>query len=216
MLTTSLSHPSTPPPPDVYSEVSAEDYLHDLTDEEVEEDHTDPSQKNPRQEGPQRDPLPERRADLDPSQNLEGPQFADETEQPKSETNDLLLDRLSKIADTVNPVIDEDYWKKRRESNILLRLNMAAQKLKEWQKAEDKEVLPEESQEDPKAKDSGHTHKEDLICLDQAAQVPDGSKDSSPQKYLEERPLDFPVEPMTCPPPQHSASNSFILPSNAT
>ena len=37
----------------------------------------------------------------------------------------------------------------RRESNILLRLNMAPQKLKEWQKAEDKEVLPEESQADP-------------------------------------------------------------------
>ena len=87
---------------------------------------------------------------------------------------------MRKIADTVNPVIDEDYWKKRRESNILLRLNTAAQKLKEWQKAENKEVPPEESQEDPQAKESGHTHKEDLICLDQAAQVPDGSKDSSP------------------------------------
>ena len=121
------------------------------------------------------------------------------TEQPKSETNDLLLDRLCKIADTVNPVIDEDYWKKRRESNILLQLNMAAQKLKEWQKTENKEVLPEESQEDSQAKDSGHTHKEDLICLDQAAQVPDGSKESSPQKHLEERPLGFPIEPMTCP-----------------
>ena len=110
------------------------------------------------------------------------------------------MDRLSKIADTVNPVIDEDYWKKRRESNILLRLNMAAQKLKEWQKAENKEVPPEELQEDSQAKDSGHTHKEDLICLDQAAQFPNGSKDNSPQKHLEERPLDFPVEPMTCPP----------------
>ena len=34
---------------------------------------------------------------------------------------------------------------------------MAAQKLKEWQKAEEKEALPEESQENPQAKDSGHT-----------------------------------------------------------
>ena len=132
--------PTSPiyPPPDVYSDVSNEDILIDLTDEDVEEDHTDPSQKNPRQcekEGPQRYPLPERRADLDPSQNLEGPQFADEIGHQKSETNDLFLDRLSKIADTVNPVIDEDYWKKRRESNIFLRLNVAAQKLKEWQKA---------------------------------------------------------------------------------
>ena len=77
---------------------------------------------------------------------------------------------------------------------------MAAQKLKEWQKAENKEDPPEESQENPQAKDSGHAHKEDLICLDQATQVPAGSKDSSPQKHLEERPLNFPVEPMTCPP----------------
>ena len=37
---------------------------------------------------------------------------------------------------------------------------MAAQKLKEWQKAENKEVPPEELQEDFQAKDSGHTHKE--------------------------------------------------------
>ena len=135
--------PIYPPPPDVYSDASNEESLIDLTDEDVEEDHTDPSQKNPRQseeEGPQRDPLPERKTDQDPSHKLEGPQFAGETEQPESETNDLLLDRLSKIADTVNPVIDEDYWKKGRESNVLLRLNMAAQKLKEWQKAEDKEV----------------------------------------------------------------------------
>ena len=77
---------------------------------------------------------------------------------------------------------------------------MAAQKLKEWQKAENKEVLPEELQEDSQARDNESTHKQDLICQDQAAQVPDGSKDSLPQKHLEERPLDFLVEPMTCPP----------------
>ena len=191
------------PPPEVYSDASDADSLIDLTDEDVEEVHTDPGQKIPRQfeeEGPDRNPLPEKKTDQDPCHKSEGPQFADKTEQPKSETNEILLDRLSKIADTVNPVIDEDYWKKRRESNILLRLNMVAQKLREWQKAEGKEVSPEESPEDPQAKDSGSTHKEDLICLDKAAQVPDGSKDSSPQKHLEERPLTFPVEPMTCPP----------------
>ena len=36
------------PPPDVYSDVSNEDSPQDLTYEDVEEDHTDPSQKNPR------------------------------------------------------------------------------------------------------------------------------------------------------------------------
>ena len=78
---------------------------------------------------------------------------------------------------------------------------MAAQKLKEWQKtAEDKEDAPEESQEEHQGKRQWqHAPKENLICLDQATQVPAGSKDSSPQKHLEERPFDFPVEPMTCP-----------------
>ena len=177
--------------------------LHDLTDEDDEKDHTDPSQKNPKQfekEDPQEDPLTEKRADLDPSQDLEGPQVTDETAPLNPETNELLLDRLNKIVDTVNPVHGEDFWKKRRESNILLRLNMAAQKLKEWQKAENKEGLPEGSQEDSQTKENGYIPKEDLICQDLTAQVLDGSKDSSPQKHLEERPLDFPVEPMTCPP----------------
>ena len=142
-------------PSDAYSDVSNGDSLHDLTDEDDGKDHTDPSQKNPKQfekEGLQKDPLAVKRVDLDPSQNLEGPQFTDETGHLNPETNDLLLDRLSEIADTVNPVIEEDYWKKRRESNILLRLNMAAQKLKEWQKAENKEVPPEELQEDSQAR----------------------------------------------------------------
>ena len=106
-----------------------------------EEEHSDKSQKNPRQsegEGTLKDPASERKTDQDPSHKSEEPQFADKTEQPKSETDDQLLDKLSRIAHTVNPGIDEDYWKKRRDSNIYLRLDMAAQKLKEWQKAEDK------------------------------------------------------------------------------
>ena len=139
----------------MFSDASNEDSLIDLTDEDVEGGHTDQSQKNPRQsegEGPLKDPLSERKTDQDPSHKLERPQFVDETEQTESESNDLLLDKLSQIADTVNPVIDEDYWKKRRESNIYLRLDMAAQNLKEWQKAENKEDPPEESQENPRQK----------------------------------------------------------------
>ena len=77
---------------------------------------------------------------------------------------------------------------------------MAAQKLKEWKKAENKEVPPEELQEDSQAKDNGSIPNQDLICQELTSQVPDESKDSSPQKHLEERPLNFPVEPMTCPP----------------
>ena len=129
-------------PPDMYSDVSDHDSLIDLTDEDFEEDHSERSQKNPRQsegEGTLEDPTSERKTDQEPSCQPEEPQSADKTEQPNSETDDQIFSRLSKIADTVNPVIDEDYWKKRRESNIYLRLDMAAQKLKEWQRTDAQE-----------------------------------------------------------------------------
>ena len=129
-------------PPNVYSDVSDQDSLIDLTDEDFEGDHSERSQKNPRQsdgEGTLEDPTSERKTDQDPSCQPEEPQSAGKTGQPKSETDDQLFNKLSKIADTVNPVIDEDYWKKRRESNIYLRLDMAAQKLKEWQKTDAQE-----------------------------------------------------------------------------
>ena len=58
---------------------------------------------------------------------------------------------------------------------------MAAQKLKEWQKAENKEVPPEELQEDSQARDNGYTHKKALICQDQAAQVPDEARTAHPR-----------------------------------
>ena len=75
-----------------------------MTDEDFEEEHSDESQKNPRQsegEGTLKDPSSERKTDQDSSYKSEEPQFADKTEQPKSETDDQLLDKLSKIADTV-------------------------------------------------------------------------------------------------------------------
>ena len=185
-------------PPDMYSDVSDHDSLIDLTDEDFEEDHSEGSQKNPRQsegEGTLENPSSERRTDQDPSCQPEEHQSADKTEQPKSETDDQTFSKLSKIADTVNPVIDEDYWKKRRESNIYLRLDMAAQKLKEGQKTD----AQEKSSENPQASESGTAQKEDLICLDEATQFPTGDKDISTQKHLD-KPLTFQVEPMTCPP----------------
>ena len=189
-------------PPDVFSDVSDHDSLIDLTDEDFEEEHSDESQKNPRQsegEGTLEDPSSERKTDQDLSYKPEEPQSADKTEQPKLETDDQVLSKLSKITDTVNPVIDEDYWTKRRDSNIYLRLDMAAQKLKEWQKTEAQEKPAERPSENPQAAESSNTHKEDLICLNQATQAPTGNKDSSTLKYLN-GPLTFPVEPMTCPP----------------
>ena len=190
------------PPPDVFSYASDQDSLIDLTDENFEEEHSEESQKNSRQsegEGTLEGPSSERKIDQDVSYKSEEPQSADKTEQPKSETDDQVLNKLSKIADTVDPVIDEDYWKKRREFNIYLRLDMAAQKLKEWQKTEAQEKPAENPSENPQVAESGNTHKEDLICLDQATQVLTGDKDSLTQKHLD-RPLTFPVEPMTCPP----------------
>ena len=181
-----------------YSDVSDQDSLIDLTDEDFEEDHSEGSQKNPRQsegEGTLKDPTSERKTDQDPSCQPEEHQSADKTDQPKSETDDQIFSKLSKIADTVNPVTTEDYWKERREANIYLRLNMAAQKLKDWQKTD----AQEKPSENPQAAEGGTTHKEDLICLDQATQFPTGDKDTSTQKHLD-IPLTFPVEPMTCPP----------------
>ena len=136
----------------MFSDASDQDSLIDLTDEDFDEEHSDESQKNPRQsegEGTLEDPSSERKTDQDPFYKSEEPQSADKTEQPRPETDDQLLDKLSKITDTVNPVIDGDYWKKRRESNIYLKLDMAAQKLKEWQKTEVQENPAEESPENP-------------------------------------------------------------------
>ena len=137
------------PPPDVFSDASDQDSLIDLTDEDFEEEHSEECQKNPRQsegEGTLEGPSSERKTDQDLPYKSEESQFADKTEHPKSETDDPVLSKLSKIADTVNPVIDEDYWKKRRESNIYLRLDMTAQKLKEWQKTEAQEKPAEKHQ----------------------------------------------------------------------
>ena len=76
------------------------------------EEHSEESQKNPRQseeEGSLRNLPSERKTDQDPSLQSEMPQLEDWTEPPRSETDDKLFDRLSRIADTVNPVVDEDY-----------------------------------------------------------------------------------------------------------
>ena len=87
MLTTSLNHPSTPPPPDVYSDVSNEDSLKTLQMKMLKKTtqiQVRRTQDSLKREDPQRDPLQEKRADLDPSLNLEGTQFADETGNPKN------------------------------------------------------------------------------------------------------------------------------------
>ena len=73
------------PPPDVFSDVSEEDSLIDLTDEDFEEEHSEENQKNPRQteeESTVKDPSSERKATQDPSYKSEEPQHEDKTEQP--------------------------------------------------------------------------------------------------------------------------------------
>ena len=72
---------------------------------------------------------------------------------------------------------------------------MGAQKLKEWQKTDDQK----KPSENPHTAGSDTIHKEDLICLDQATQFSTGDKDISTQEHLD-KPLTFPVEPMTCHP----------------
>ena len=114
----------------------------------------------------------------------------------------------------MNPVADEDFWRRRREFNAYLRLDIAAQKLNQWQKADDQK----NPTEDPQAAGIDTMHKEDLICQDQATQFPTRDKDMSAQKHLDKL-LTFPVEPMTCPPdivhPVPSTSSQMLdVPAN--
>ena len=81
------------------------------------------------------------------------------------ESDDQIFNKLSKIVDSVNPVADEDCWKRKREFNTYLRQDMAAQKLNQWQKTDDQK----NPTEDPQAAASDTMHKEDLICQDQAS-----------------------------------------------
>ena len=149
----------------------------------LKENHSEGSQKNPRQsegEDTLKDPTSERKTDQDPSHQLEEHQSADKTEQAQAETDDQIFSKLSKIADSVNPVTDEDHWKKKREANLYLRLNIAAQKLKEWQKTDDQK----NPKENPQAAGSDTISKKDSNCQDQATQFLTGDKDISAQELL--------------------------------
>ena len=60
----------------MFSDASDQDSLIDLTDEDFEEEHSDESQKNPRQsegEGTLEDPSSERKTDQDPLTNQKNP-----------------------------------------------------------------------------------------------------------------------------------------------
>ena len=180
-----------------YSDVSDQDSLIDLTDEDFEEDHPARSQKSPSQpekETTLRSPSAEGKTEQNPSPKPEACQPGDKIGNVYLESDEQIFNKLTKIADSVYPVADGDCWRRRRVFNMYSRLDMAAQKLNQWQKTDDQK----NPTEDPQAVGSDTMHKEDLICQDQATQFPTGDKDTT-QKHLD-IPLTFPVEPMTCPP----------------
>ena len=121
------------------------------------------------------------------------------------DSEEELLKKLSKIADTVNPVnpvAEMDCWKKRRMFNSYKRLDMAY-KLNQWPRKDDQA----DSTEDSQANGSDTMNKDD-----QATQFPTENKNSSP--------LTIPVEPMTSPPdivhpiPSASSKMSPDVPAN--
>ena len=152
--------------------------------------------KEPEKEDFPEDPWADKNTGMDPPQK----QVTTATAPLNPKDSEQTLDMLNQIADTVSPVHEDNYWRQRREANLFIRLNMAAQRLKEWQQADKEEVLPEGSLEDTQAEGSDSVSSHAQNCHDQTIQAPDGNKASSPQKHLEERPLTIPVEPMTCPP----------------
>ena len=148
----------------MYSEVSDEDPLQDQTDETDEEVHSALGQENPK--GPEKEDFPEdpwadKSTGVDPLQN----------KSPLKLHSEQTLDKLKKIADTVNPIHEENYWKQMREANLFLRLDIAAQILKEWQQADKEEALPEGSQEDTQAEDNDSVSSQAPICHDQMGQA---------------------------------------------
>ena len=178
--------------PAEYSDVSDQDSLIDLNDEDWDEDHSARSQKSPSQpekETTLKSPSAEEKTEQSPSPQPETYQPGDRIGNVYLDSDEQIFKKLSKIADSVYPVADEDCWKKRRMFNTYSRLDMAA-KLNQWQKTDDQK----NSTEDPQATGSDTMHKED-----QATQFPTGDKDTPTQKHLD-IPLTFPVEPMTCPP----------------
>ena len=170
-----------------------------MTDEDFEENHSVGSQKSPSQpekETTLKSPTAEGKTEQNPSPKPEAHQPGDKMGNANLESDDQIFNKLSKIAGSVNPLADEDCWKRIRKFNTYLRLDMAAQKLNQWQKTDDQKTPTEYLQAAGRRQ---HMHQEDLICQDQATQFPTGDKDMSAQKHLD-KPLTFPVEPMTCPP----------------
>ena len=112
--------------PTGYSDVSDQDSLIDLTDEDYEENHSTRSQKSPSQPEKEitlRSPSAEEKTEQNPS-----PKPGDKIGYINLESDEQIFNKLSKIADSVNPVADEDFWRRRREFNTYLRLDMAVQK----------------------------------------------------------------------------------------
>ena len=112
---------------------SDKDSLIDLNEENWDEDHSARSQKSPTQ--PEKEitlnsPSAEEKTEQSPSPQPETYQPGDRIGNIYLDSEEQLLKKLSKIADAVNPVnpvADEDCWKKRRMFNSYKRLGHGCQ-----------------------------------------------------------------------------------------
>ena len=186
---------------------SDKDSLIDLNEENWDDDHSATGQKTPtppEEETTLKDTSTEQaeRSPSPPSYKI-----GDRIGNIYLDSDEVLLKRLTKIADTVNPVnpanpmnpvAELDCWKKRRMFNSYKRLDMAY-KLNQWPKKDEQDKPTEATGMD--------TMQED----DQSAQSTTGDKGT---------PLTIPVEPMTSPPdiihpiPSTSSNQSPDVPAN--
>ena len=104
------------------------------------------------------------------------------------------LGNLEKIANTVNPVY-EDFWKQ-NDADILHRLNLAAQKMKD-RRAEVKRDIPQEAHqsENPQSPSS-----ECLAWISPVEQFPKENQETPSQEHLEGEVQKIPMEPLVRPP----------------
>ena len=181
---------------------SDKDSLIDLNEENWDEDHSSADQKIPT---PSEEETTLKDTSAEQAERSPSPQsykIGDKIGTLGLDSDEVLLRRLSRIADTVNPidpVAELDCWKKRRMFNSYKRLNMAY-KLNQWPKKDDQDKLTETTGMDPMQED------------DQSTEFPTEKQDSST--------MTIPVEPMTSLPdivnpiPSTSSQQSPDVPAN--
>ena len=75
-------------------------------------------------------PSAEEKTEQNPSPKPEAYQPGDKIGNINLESDEQIFNKLSKIADSVNPVADEDFWRRRRELQHLLKTGHGCSEVK--------------------------------------------------------------------------------------